>query len=52
MLLQKLRDYSDRLDLPPTLYSELAVRYIIDLDSYGRFLGLIDTSDISTRRTR
>ncbi len=52
MLLQKLREYSERLDLPPKLYSELAVRYIIDLDSEGRFLGMIDTADPSTPRTR
>jgi CRISPR-associated protein Csd1 len=52
MLLQKLRDYSERLKLPPTLYSELAVRYIIDLDSDGRFLGIIDTADRSNPRTR
>jgi CRISPR-associated protein Csd1 len=52
MLLQKWREYSNRLDLPPRLYSELAVRYIIELDSDGRFLGLIDTADRATPRTR
>jgi CRISPR-associated protein Csd1 len=52
MLLQKLREYSERLQLPPKLYSELAVRYIIDLDRDGRFLGIVDTADKSNPRTR
>lgn len=52
MLLQRLRDYSERLSLPPTLYSELAVRYIIELDGDGRCHGIIDTADPSMPRTR
>jgi CRISPR-associated protein Csd1 len=51
MLLQKLREYSERLDLPPALYSRLAVHYVIDLDMEGRFIGMIDTADTSTPRT-
>jgi CRISPR-associated protein Csd1 len=52
MLLQRLRDYSERLVLPPTLYSELAVNYLIELDGEGRFLGLVATADNSNPRTR
>lgn len=54
MLLQKLRDYSDRLNLPPTLYSEAPVRYIVELDATGRLLnpGPTDTSDPASPRTR
>lgn len=54
MLLQRLVDYTHRpgFDLPPTLYSELAVRYIIDLDNDGRFLGMTDTADPSSPRTK
>jgi CRISPR-associated protein Csd1 len=54
MLLQELRAYSERLDLPPRLYSELPVRYIIELDSSGKALTkeLIDTADPSGTATR
>lgn len=36
MLLQKLNEYADRLKLPPQLYSETPIRYIIELDGTGR----------------
>jgi CRISPR-associated protein Csd1 len=52
MLLQRLKDYSARLNLPPTLYSEASVRYIIELDGAGNFAGITDTADPSSRRTR
>jgi CRISPR-associated protein Csd1 len=54
MLLQQLRAYSERLELPPRLYSELPVRYIIDLDRDGHALSreLIDTADPSSDATR
>lgn len=54
MLLQLLREYSQRLDLPPTLYSERAVRYWIDLDGQGNLLGAgpVDTADPDSRAQR
>ncbi len=54
MLLQSLVEYSHRLsfNLPPTLYSELAVRYIIELGKDGHYFGIIDTADPSTPRTK
>lgn len=54
MLLQRLAEYSARLDLPPTLYSETPVRYVIELDAEGRLLNPepVDTADPSTPRTR
>lgn len=54
MLLQRLREYSERLDLPPRLYSELPVRYIIELDGEGLLLSpeLIDTADPSSKATK
>lgn len=52
MLLQKWREYSERLVLPPTLYVNAPVRYIIDLDVHGQFLGLIDNSDSANSRDR
>ncbi len=54
MLLQRLREYSERLDLPPTLYNEGPVRYIVELDADGRLLNKqpTDTADPSSPRTR
>jgi len=54
MLLQRLREYSERLYLPPTLYAEAPVRYIIELDSGGRLLNPrpTDTADPASPRTR
>src|SRR3990172_12296948 len=54
MLLQRLRECSERLDLPPTLYGEAPVRYIIELDGDGRLLNRqpIDTADPSSPRTK
>ena len=53
MLLEKLIEYSKRLDLPPSLFAEGPVRYWINLDRQGRFLPpIIDTADPSSPRTR
>lgn len=55
MLLQRLKEYADvRLKLPPTLYSETAIRYIIELDGTGRLLNPqpTDTADPGSPRTR
>lgn len=54
MLLQRLREYSDRLDLPPTLYNEAPVRYVVELDTDGWLLNRqpTDTADPSSPRTK
>lgn len=53
MLLQRLVAYADtRMALPPALYSETPVRYIIELDADGQFLELIDTADLKDPRRR
>lgn len=55
MLLQRLREYADaRLKLPPTLYAEVPVRYIIELDLSGRLLSAepLDTRDPAKPRTQ
>lgn len=54
MLLEKLVEYSQRLDLPPQLYSENSVRYIIELDANGRLLNPepTDTADPSSPRLK
>jgi len=48
MLLQALREYGGRIGPTPSMYVETAIRYVIDLDGNGRFLGLVDTADPST----
>jgi CRISPR-associated protein Csd1 len=53
MLLERLREYADRrLALPPPNYQEQAIRYIIDLDRDGHFLGMIDTADPAIAEVR
>lgn len=50
MLLQRLKEYADaRLKLPPKLYSETTVRYIVRLNAAGEHPQLIDTADPKTR---
>ncbi|MGH2718255.1 MAG: type I-C CRISPR-associated protein Cas8c/Csd1 [Actinomycetota bacterium] len=38
MLLQRLVEYSERLELPPPLYAKTPVRYLIELDGGGRLV--------------
>lgn len=53
MLLQRLREYAERMDLPPALYAEGPVRYLVDLDTSGRRRpALTDTADPASPRTR
>lgn len=54
MLLQRLSEYAERIDLPPSLYASSPVRYIIELDGGGRLLTPvpIDTADPASRETK
>lgn len=54
MLLQRLTEYADRLDLPPKLYSSTPIRYIIELGADGRLLNPepTDTADPTNKRTQ
>jgi CRISPR-associated protein Csd1 len=54
MLLQRLNDYTERLALPPRLYTETPVRYIIVLDGAGRLRSRqpTDTADPGNPRSR
>ena len=53
-MLPQLCEYARRLDLPPPLYSERPVRYIVELDAAGRLLNPqpTDTADPADRSTR
>jgi len=44
MLLEKLSQYADRLDLPPPMYQKTPIRWLVDLDSKGNLIGFIPTS--------
>lgn len=44
MLLQRLSEYAERLDVPPAMYKPTPVPWIINLDARGRFLGVVRTT--------
>jgi len=44
MFLQRLKEYSDRLDLPPEMYLKTRVHWLIDLDEKGRLKGFTSLS--------
>lgn len=54
MFLQRLLEYAGHLELPPTLYAEAPVRYIIELDRAGSLLNRqpTDTADLASRALR
>ena len=52
MLLEKLREYSERLELPPSMYQETPIRWLIDLDRQGRFLGFVRTEGTGKKNDR
>lgn len=43
MLLQRLCEYSERLDLAPPMYLKTPIRWLIDLDIDGNLLGFVVT---------
>lgn len=49
MLLESLREYSHRLDLPPVMYLPTPIRWYIDLDKEGNLLGLVSASGSEAR---
>ncbi|MCM2357142.1 MAG: type I-C CRISPR-associated protein Cas8c/Csd1 [Geobacteraceae bacterium] len=44
MLLQRLREYSTRIDSTPAMYGKTAVKWIIELDHDGNFQGITATT--------
>src|SRR5207244_4480541 len=49
MLLEKLSQYADRLDLPPSMYAKTPIRWLIDLDKTGELIGFVQTSSEKKR---
>ena len=52
MLLEKLCEYAERLDLPPTMYVKTAIRWLIDLDLQGHLYGFVATEGRGGKRDR
>ena len=55
MLLEKLRQYADRLDLPPPMYQKTPIRWLIDIDQSGNLAGnhfVMTTSGKQGKRDR
>jgi len=52
MLLEKLCEYAERLDLPPTMYVKTAIRWLIDLDLQGNLHGFVATEGRGSKRDR
>jgi CRISPR-associated protein Csd1 len=52
MLLQRLVEYSRRINLPPCLYAETPVDWLIDLDSNGVPRGMVDLRQGSGKQKR
>lgn len=49
MILNRLVEYADeRMDLPPTMYADSTIRWIIRLDSDGRLEGIVPLGDGSS----
>jgi CRISPR-associated protein Csd1 len=52
MLLKRLCDQADRLDLAPPMYLKTPIRWLIDLDREGRLLGIVKTDGPGGKRDR
>jgi CRISPR-associated protein Csd1 len=52
MLLQRLVKYSQRISLPPCLYAETPVDWLIDLDANGAPRGMVDLRQGSGKQKR
>jgi CRISPR-associated protein Csd1 len=52
MLLQRLVGYSQRISLPPCLYAETPVDWLIDLDANGAPRGMVDLRQGSGKQKR
>jgi CRISPR-associated protein Csd1 len=53
MLLERLKDYGEsRIPPTPVMYKKTAIRWILDLDGTGKYLGMTDTSDQTKRNKR
>jgi CRISPR-associated protein Csd1 len=52
MLLQRLREYSERIPSTPAMYGKMAVKWIIDIDDQGNYHGIVSTSDAGKKNDR
>jgi CRISPR-associated protein Csd1 len=52
VLLQKLSEYAERLDLPPPMYIKTPIRWLLDLDREGNLMGFVATEGGRGKRDR
>jgi CRISPR-associated protein Csd1 len=52
MLLERLSQYADRLDLAPSMYIKTPIRWLIDLNSAGKFIGFVQTEGTGKKNDR
>jgi CRISPR-associated protein Csd1 len=52
VLLEKLCEYANRLDLPPEMYIKTPIQWLIDLDGEGNLLGFVPTEGKGGKRDR
>lgn len=52
MLLERLVEYAERVKLPPPMYQNTPIRWVIELDAQGSFLGFISTAGEEKRTQR
>jgi CRISPR-associated protein Csd1 len=52
VLLEKLAEYAERLDLPPAMYIKTPIRWLIDLDGDGNLQGFVATDGGRGKRDR
>jgi CRISPR-associated protein Csd1 len=52
MLLEKLLEYSEQLDLPPEMYLKTPIKWLIDLDADGNLQGVVATEGKGGKKDR
>jgi CRISPR-associated protein Csd1 len=52
MLLEKLCEYSHRIESTPAMYIETPIRWLIDLDATGKLIGFVRTEGTGVRKDR
>ncbi|MBV9690789.1 MAG: type I-C CRISPR-associated protein Cas8c/Csd1, partial [Ktedonobacteraceae bacterium] len=51
MLLEKLSEFAEQINLPPPMYQSTSIRYEIRLDADGNYRGIYDLADGKNRST-
>lgn len=49
MILQRLKEYSEKIELPPPAYQKMKIKWLVKLDRDGNLLGLVKTEQESAK---